>query len=418
MISHKNDYKAVFANFSALSILQISNYILPMITIPYIVRIISPEKFGLINFIAAIFGYFQLVLDYGFYYSATRKISILRNEKEKLDDFVSTIFMIKFLIFLVGVALLIIVFLIFQISNENVQISVLTLISVVSISFFPIWYFQGIEKMSVITGITILAKTISLILIFGFISQPEDYILYVAINSFSSLLVFLISLGILIFMFGYKFRFPQKSTFVAELVESWQYFITNLGINLYTTSNVVILGFFTNNTIVGYWVGIDKIRMAIQGIMGVFSQSVFPRVSLLLDENLQNGIEFVKKIASFGGSIALIISIITFFFSSEIVSIVLGSQYSSSANLLKMISFLPFIIFFSNIFGIQLLINLNRISDLMKIVLSAAVMNLILSFIFVPKFQAYGTAFSVLITEICVTIFAILVYYKKETVES
>ena len=95
-------YQRLIQNFTSLSILQIANYLFPLIVLPYVVRVLGPAKYGLINFAAAFIAYFNLISDYGFSLSGTKEISIIRDDKEKLSKTFSTIITIKLLLSIVS----------------------------------------------------------------------------------------------------------------------------------------------------------------------------------------------------------------------------------------------------------------------------------------------------------------------------
>jgi len=407
------DYKIQIKNFSSLSVLNITNYVFSLITFPYIVRVIGVEKFGLINFAAAFVAYFGILTDYGFSWSATQLVSLNRDEKNKLDKNYSAVISIKIILIVISFILLSIIIFSLDFFRVNYELYYLSFLFVVGTSIFPNWFFQGIEKMNYIANITIFFRAISVAAIFIFINSSSDYLLLVGINGITTLLVGIFALGFIQSKYKIKFTFPSKGEIIYYLKYSWDYFISNIGISLYTNTNTFILGLFASNTVVGYWAAADKIRYAILMIYGTFHQSVFPYLTKLINEDFDNAIRKVKKIIRFGGLIAFVISLITFLFSSQICTIILGEAYINSIPILQIISWLPFIIYLSNIFGIQLMLNLGYKKTFAKIILFAAVINIILSFIIVPLYFAIGTAIAVTVTEIFVTTSTYLYLRRK-----
>ena len=391
-------------NFSSLTLLQFSNYLFPLITFPYLVRVLGPEKFGLINFAAAFVAYFSVFTDYGFNLSATREISIHRKDIGKVSSLFSNVMTTKLILFFTGaIVFLPLLFLIPKFSADYL-IYMGTYLFVFGSVLFPSWFFQGMEEMKYITIINIAVKTVWLISVFLFIKTSADALLLVLLNSASLILIGAISLIVIKTKFHIFFRRPLVSEITRQLSEGWYYFVSTASITLYTNSNVFILGLFTNNEVVGYFAAADKLRMAIQGLFGNAAQTVFPHLSLMFEESKIKAVRFVKKYLRLSLLVAGIVTLTVFIFSKEIVIVVLGQNYLNSLPVFRVILFLPIIILVSNIYGIQVMLNLGYKKEFFKVIFYAGIGNLILSFVLVPKYYAIGTAFAVTITEIIVSL--------------
>ncbi|MDP2037221.1 MAG: oligosaccharide flippase family protein, partial [Ignavibacteria bacterium] len=201
-----------------------------------------------------------------------------------------------------------------------------------------------------------------------------------------------------------------------EFRESSVMFISNVSINLYTSSNTFILGLFAPPVIVGYWSAADKIRMAVQGILSPITQGFYPHLAHLFSQSRERAIEFIKKSFLPVGLIGFIVSFLVLVFAEPISSLLLGSEFVNSLILIKIISFLPFVILLSNFFGIQILLNLNGSREFSFTVFIAGIFNIVLSFIIVPKLLAIGTAISVMITEVIVT--TLMMYFANRRLKA
>jgi PST family polysaccharide transporter len=176
-ISNTEDKKRLLGNFFSLSVLQIFSYVLPLLTLPYLVRVLGVETFGLISFATAFIIFFNILVDYGFNLSATREVSIHREDKEKITQIYSSVLTIKFILTILSFIILSFIVFIFDKFNSHIELYLITFLSVVGQAFFPIWYFQGMEKMRYITIINISSKVIFTIAIFIFVHKESDYLL-------------------------------------------------------------------------------------------------------------------------------------------------------------------------------------------------------------------------------------------------
>lgn len=406
--------KVLVKNFTSLSLLQLANYIFPVITLPYLVRVLGPEKYGLINFAAAFSAYFVIITDYGFNLSATQEISVNRNDEKKVSEIFSSVLTIKIILFFLSSGIFFLIVNMFELFSNDAGLYSIMFIGVVGIVLFPLWVYQGVEQMKYILIINVAIRSVTIVSIFLLVKVENDYLLLAVIYTITQVMTGITGLFFAIRKFDLRYLFPSKVQLLEQLKKGWNLFLSSIWINLYTTSNVFILGLFAPSSVVGYYSAADKVRIAFQGILSSMSQSVFPYVNKLLAESYQKFISFNRKLLKISFMIGIIISSSLFLFAEPIVKIVLGNEYSPSVIVLRIIAWLPLIIFLSNVFGIQTMLPLNYQKKFSQILFLAALINLMISFSIVPSYFEIGTAVSMLVTEIFVTLsFFIFIRMKR-----
>jgi PST family polysaccharide transporter len=252
--------------------------------------------------------------------------------------------------------------------------------------------------------------------IFVFVHEVSDYIYVPLLNSLGFLIIGILALRIILGNFGVKFKITSWNNIKRQLKEGWHIFISTVAISLYTISSTFILGLFTNNTIVGYYSAAEKVVKAIQGLLTPVSQTIYPYISKLVKESEERGLKFIQKVTFLIGGVSFLLSVSIFIFADLIVRYLLGNQYTESIAVLKILSFLPFIIALSNIFGIQTMLTFNYKKAFSNILIGASVINIFLAFILVPLYQHVGISFSVLISEIFVTI-SMFIYLQRKGIK-
>lgn len=403
--------KRLLSNIFSLGILQGANYILPLLTVPYLVRVLGPDYFGLLAFSSATVAYYSLITEYGFNLSATKQISINRDNKEKINEIFSSVMMVRILLLVISLILINLQVVIFDKFRQDWIVYLVSFGTVLGQALFPIWLFQGLEKMKYITFLNLSSRVFFTISIFIFIQEKEDYIIVPLLTSLGSIIVGVFSLVIAIKTLKIDWSFPSINMIKFQLVDGWHIFMSRIAISLYTISITIILGIFTNNTVVGYFSAADKIIQAVKGIYFPISQAIYPLISNKINENKVTGLIFVKKITLIVGFGMFVISLLVFLNAEEIIQITLGDKYHSSIVLLEIMAFLPFIISLSNMFGVQTMLNLGYKKAFSYILFIAAILGVLLSVVFAPKYEGVGTAVVMLIIETLVTI-SMMIYLK------
>ena len=395
-------YQRLIQNFTSLSILQIANYLFPLIVLPYVVRILGPAKYGLINFAAAFIAYFNLISDYGFSLSGTKEISIIRDDKEKLSKTFSIIITIKLLLSIFSFLIFIVMIYFIPFFKNNWEVYVLSYGFVIGGVLFPGWFYQGIERMKYITIIQVFVRSIVTVLIFILIKEENDYLLLVLLNSTAQIMIGILGVFIVLIKFQVQFRLPTIDEIKFQLKSGWNIFQSMIAINICTTSNTFILGLFASEAIVGYYAAADKIKVAFQGIQSVLSQTVFPYGNRLAKESYSKFIMLIKRLLKLETAIGFSISLLLFIFSYQITDLLLGEKFADSGELLRIISIIPFFSSLSNVFGIQTMLPLGYDKAFNRILSSSAVLHIVILLLLVPTYFALGTSVTAGITEFVV----------------
>lgn len=385
-IANTEEKKRLLSNFFSLSVLQGANYILPLITLPYLVRVLGVEYFGLLAFATATVMYFQILTDYGFNLTATREISIHRDNKAKVIEIFSSVMTIKIILMFVSFFLLTILIFSFEKFSKDALVYFLTFGTVIGQVLFPVWFFQGMERMKYITYLNILSKVIFTIAIFIFVQEKSDYYLVPLLTTIGFLVAGFWSLYLVKKEFDVSFSFQKIETIKYYLVDGWHVFISRFYVSLYTTTNVFLLGMFTNNTSVGYYSIAEKIVVAIGGLFDPANQTIYPFLARKYKENFSKFVELLKKIAIVFLCLSFTLVLLSQYFKNEIVYLVSGEYNMEvisilSIFLIRIITF-PFGPLFSNA-----LIIMQRKKEFMKVMNYTVLLDFI---IVLPAIYFYG----------------------------
>ena len=398
-ITNTEDKKRLVSNFFSLSVLQGANYILPLITLPYLVRVLGVEYFGLLAFATTTVMYFQILTDYGFNLTATREISIHRDNKEKVIEIFSSVMTIKIILMFVSFFLLSILVFSFEKFSQDALVYFLTFGTVVGQVLFPVWFFQGMERMKYITYLNILSKVIFTIAIFVFVQEQSDFYLVPLLTSIGFLVAGIWSLYLIKKEFGVGFEVQTIDTIKHHLVEGWDIFVSMVFISMYRSSNIIILGLLTNNTIVGYYSIAEKVVKTLQSLQDVVGNTLFPYLSKKFSITNKSFFDLNKRFFKFIFLIYFSLSLITMFSSEYIIYILMGEFNEIAILNLQIMSFVILVGGFNYYYGILGLVSMNYKKDFSKYIIITGLFNLLFCIVSVYLYPNYGASISMIISE-------------------
>ncbi|MEM2772382.1 MAG: flippase [Candidatus Pacearchaeota archaeon] len=399
--------KVLLENFLSLSMLQVANYLFPLITLPYLVRVLGPEKYGLIAFANAFVGYFMILTDYGFNLSATREISINRDDEQKVSEIFGSVMIIKLFLFVISFLFMSAIIFLFEKFRSDWILYYSAFGMVLGNIMFPAWFFQGVEKMKFITVLNLLAKLIFTVSIFIFVRKQVDYFLVPLLNSLGFIVAGVVSLYIIFKDFKIKFIIPTKQQIVHQFKEGWYIFVSTIAISLYTTSRVFIVGIFTNNIITGYYAIAEKL-MNIFKTFPLFSflQAVYPRLSEIYQKNKLQAFLYMKKLQKITTATYLCFCVFLFLSSKIIVLTVSGGRYTETINAFRLLSIAIFFIS-ANAFRVQFLLVSGDYELFSRIHVAISLFGFFLLIVLTKLFNYIGTALSIIVIELGVLIYTI-----------
>jgi PST family polysaccharide transporter len=268
-------------NILSLFVLQGISYLAPLATLPYLVRVLGPDKFGLLAFAQATIQFFVILTEYGFNLSANRQVSIHRNDPERLRTIFWSTLSIKFLLMTTG--FMILLGLVFSADRFRAEWSVYVImyLMVVGYALLPAWYLQGREMMRHVAGMHVAATLISVSAIFLFVHDERDYLLTALIQSSTLVIAAIIGLVMVWKAAPVAPTIPRIADIHAAIRDGWEVFVSTLATSLYTSSNVLVLGFLSGNVAVGYFSAADKITRAVQGMFTPITLAMYPRINAL-----------------------------------------------------------------------------------------------------------------------------------------
>ncbi len=398
--------KSVLNNYLFNTLYTILNILYPLITIPYLSRILMAEGMGQISFAQSIVAYFLIFAQLGIPRYGVREIAKVRDSSDGLNSVFSSIFTINAISTIICLVVYFFTILYTPFFNDN-KVLMMIFGSNLLLNIFNVdWFYSGLEEYKYITLRSLIVKLVSLIMIFLFVRSKSDLISYALIYCFA--------IG-----GNYIFNAINLKNYVNIDIKNIEIrkhlkpiiilFATAIAVGIYAQLDTSMLGFLSGIKYVGYYTNPMRLVTLVVNIVTSLSVVLLPRLSYYYDKG---NILFFHNMIEKAYKVTLVLGILsflgTFFLADPIVSILFGNSFLPSNTTLKLLSFLILPLSIGNLFGTQVLIIVNRERELMYTVFAGAITNVILNSILIQNYYQNGAAVASVIAEIIVMI---LQYY-------
>ena len=394
----------------------------PLITFPYVCRVIEADGIGQINFFQSIISYISLFTCLGIPMYAIREIARDRSDVVKMNRTAMEILLLHSMLTLVGYAIVAILCL----TVPQIQVNIpLFLILSLTIFFTAIgceWFYQGIEDFKYITIRGLIIKTVSVVLLFIFVKSKTDLLYYGCYTVFGVL-------GGNIFNFFRLRKYIHRENIIFSELHIKRHikpvlkvFSFSVVTSIYLQLNTVLLGFLKNALAVGYFAAATKVMQMLLTMSACLGSVMMPRASHLIAENREDEFNrLIQKSYDFTLAIALPMTIGLIFCAPSLITALCGVKFEHSILPSQIIAPIILMVAISNVFGIQVLFPKGKINVVTLCCGIGAVADLILNLCLIPFFSYIGTSIAYLGAEVATTVsmyfigrkYIPIIYFKK-----
>lgn len=387
-ITGNHDARVLLHNFAALGFLQVIGYVFPFITLPYLTRVIGIERFGEIAFAAVVSYYFQMIVDYGFSFSAVRDIARCRSDKMKISDIYSRVVSAKVLLVAVSFFLLCVLIYVIPKFHDMRLVLLLSFLSVPGYAMSQEWLFQGVEKMKYITISSFFAKVVGIVAIFLFIKEEKDYILYPVFTALEFMVADAISIYV-ICKIGIKFQRVKVVDVLNTIKDNTNLFINQIAPSLYNSFSILLIGFFHHSAANGIFDAGNRFNNAACRLINVISRTFFPFLSRRMDKHSSFVRLNVVASLTMGGTL--------FLFAPAIIRLFFTTEFMPAVNVLRIMSVSLVFLAISNAYATNYLILKGFEKEVRQITVVASVVGFVISIPLVYFYSYIGGALTIAI---------------------
>jgi PST family polysaccharide transporter len=407
---HRYFRHPVVKNALALYWIQFAEYVLPMITMPYLARVLMPAGWGLVVFAQSFSGWMTLVLEYGFGFSATREIARNQETPERRAEVAASVIGASLLLMGAAMAAAVVALVTVPTFRTYPTYLWLSLVIAATQGIRPLWYFQGLERMQFPAVLNVVGRLLVTVGIFLWVRTPDDGWIVLGLQALTGAGI---SAAILWEMYKkIPWQRPTLALSYAALRMGWTVFLSRSAVSLYTLANTFILGLFQSTAMVAFYGGAERMNRMVIGLLQPVSQALYPRMSHLAVKSRRDAeatarmglIAFGSFGILMGGACWLLAPLLVRFY---------GARYIPVVGIFRVMTLMVPMIAISNVLGVQWMLPFGMDRMFNRIIVCAGILNVSLALYAAPRFGPVGMAWSVVAAETFVTVGMWIVLYRN-----
>lgn len=381
--------KTLTKNFSALAILQMLRYFIPLIVLPYVTPIIGLEHFGEIAIAASFTLIVQVFVNYSFSFMGARDIARNRDDKKKMSEIVSKTLFAYIGIYVVMVVLsAFLIFLVPKFRSIWLLISIYLLAPVFSAMVCE-WFFQGVEKMHNITIVNTLSRVLFLLSVFVLIKEEDDYIFYPVCEVLGHVVAGLYSIVVMTKKYECKIRFPGFATVLYYIKQGKDLFLNQSCILLFNRLPNILLGNMAGSSAAGLYHAAFRLQDAGYHGVDTLNRTFFPFLARRMDKH--------KAYLRINFAFALFVAVVLFAFAPFFVRLLFAPEFTSAVKLLRILSFSILFLGISSAYGVNHLLLIGKEKLVRNITFCVIGSGFVLLIVMVRWFNETGAAITMVI---------------------
>ena len=395
--------QSIKINFIMNILLTLSSFVFPLITFPYVSRILQPEGVGKVSFATSVVTYFSMFAQLGIPTYGIRACAKVRDNRKELIKVTQELLIVNIIMSIISYVIFFIMLFQVQRVREERCLYIILSFSIILTSIGMEWLYKALEQYTYITIRSVIFKFIALIAMFILVHKQDDYVIYGGITIFAASASNIFNL---INAHRYiDFNYIGNYDFKRHIKPVMIFFAMSCATTVYTNLDTVMLGFMAKDIDVGYYNAAVKIKSILVGIVTSLGTVLLPRASYYIQQgNLKEFYRLTKKGLNFVILLATPLMVYFMFFAKEGIYFLSGNAYSGA--ILPMQVIMPTLLFIgiTNILGIQILIPIGQEKVVLYSEVVGAIVDIILNAILIPKYQATGAAIGTLVAEFAVLV--------------